>query len=73
MALYKRGKRWWIEYEHEGKRYRESAGRTKRVAEQALSVRSAEIAQGKFNIQATRRSNSVETWEAPSKARVSRA
>ncbi len=56
MAVYKRGNRWWIEYEHEGMRYRESAGRTKRVAEQALSVRRAEIAQGKFNIQATKRS-----------------
>lgn len=62
MGLYRRGNRWWIEYEHEGKRYRESAGRTKRVAEQALAVRRAEIAQGKFNIQAVKRSPTLDEF-----------
>ncbi len=62
MPIYKRGKRWWIEYEHEGKRYRESAGWTKRVAEQALNIRRAEIAQGKFNIQSVKRAPTLETF-----------
>jgi integrase len=62
MPLYKRGKRWWIEYEHEGKRYRESAGRTKRLARDALSIRRAEIAQGKFNIQAVKRSPTLDEF-----------
>jgi len=56
MGVYRRGNRWWIEYEDEGKRYRETAGRTKRVAEQALNIRRADIAQGKFNIQSVKRS-----------------
>ncbi len=62
MGVYKRGNRWWIEYQREGTRYRESAGRTKRVAEQALAVRRAEVAQGKFQIEATRRSPRVEVF-----------
>lgn len=62
MPVYKRGNRWWIEYEHEGKRYRESAGRTKRLAEQALSIRRAEIARGKFNIQSVKRTTTLEAF-----------
>ena len=62
MPLYKRGHRWWIKYKHDGKTYRESVGRTKRLAEQALAIRRAEIAQGKFNIQSVKRSPTFEAF-----------
>jgi len=62
MPTYKRGNRWWIKYKHEGRTYRESVGRTKRLAEQALAVRRAEIAQGKFNIQAVKRSPTLDEF-----------
>lgn len=53
MAVYRDEKtgRWFIDYYFRGKRIRECAGTNKRMAEQALSIRKAEILQGKFKIE----------------------
>ncbi len=53
MAVYRDEKtgKWFIDYYYRGKRIRECAGTNKRMAEQALSIRKAEILQGKFNIE----------------------
>ncbi len=53
MAVYRDEKsgKWFIDYYYRGKRVRECAGLNRRKAEQALSIRKAEILQGKFNIE----------------------
>jgi len=53
MAVYRDEKteKWFIDYYFRGKRIRECAGTNKRMADQALSIRKAEILQGKFNIE----------------------
>lgn len=53
MAVYRDEKtgKWFIDYYFRGKRIREHAGTKKRMAEQALSIRKAEILQGKFKIE----------------------
>lgn len=52
MAVYPRNGKWYIDYYYEGVRRREIVGpvlvTTKRIAEQALAIRKAEIAQGRF-------------------------
>ena len=51
MGVFKRGNVWWIRYSYKGKIIREtSASENKTVAKQLLSVRKAEIAQGKLKI-----------------------
>lgn len=53
-SVYKRGNSWVISYSYMGKQQRERVGPigpvTKGMAEKALTVRLAEIAQGKFNL-----------------------
>jgi integrase len=44
--IYQRGQKWWIDYSHRGKRYRESAGSTKADATKLLKRRHAEMGQG---------------------------
>jgi integrase len=46
--VFKRGKKWWLDYHHQGKRYREAVGPSKRDAERALAKRLTEIVEGKF-------------------------
>ena len=51
MGVFKRGNVWWIRFSHKGKIIREtSRSENKTVAKQLLSVRKAEIAQGKLKI-----------------------
>jgi len=38
MRIYQRGKRWWVDFSYNGKRYRRSAGRTKREALSKLGM-----------------------------------
>ncbi len=51
MGVYRKGGKWHIDYYFQGRRIREVAGLTKEQAQKALSVRQAEIYQGKFKIQ----------------------
>ena len=51
MGVYRKGGKWCIDYYFQGRRIREVAGLTKEQAQKALSVRQAEIYQGKFKIQ----------------------
>jgi integrase len=48
MAVRRRGKSWYIDYYDRGRRRREKVGLSKGAAVRALSIREAEIAQGKF-------------------------
>ena len=51
MGVFKRGNVWWIRYSYKGKIIREtSSSENKTVAKQLLSVRKAEVAQGKLKI-----------------------
>ncbi|MBC8489126.1 MAG: site-specific integrase [Bacteroidetes bacterium] len=51
MGVFKRGNIWWIRYSYKGKILREtSSSENKTVAKQLLSVRKAEVAQGKLKI-----------------------
>jgi len=51
MGVFKRGNVWWIRFSHKGKIIREtSSSENKTVAKQLLSVRQAEVAQGKLKI-----------------------
>jgi len=51
MGVFKRGNVWWIRFSHKGKIIREtSSSENKTVAKQLLSVRKAEVAQGKLKI-----------------------
>jgi hypothetical protein len=46
-SLYKRGKTWWLKYNHNGRCFRESSGTTKKmVAKKLLDRKEGEIAQG---------------------------
>jgi integrase len=62
-GVFQRGKTWYIDYYHRGRRKREKVGSSKGAAVQALSVREAEIAQGKFNLVSRR---GAPTFEAVS-------
>ncbi|HEX7422878.1 MAG TPA: site-specific integrase [Terriglobales bacterium] len=46
--VYQRGERWWIEYWHRGRQYRESAGATEKVAQKKLRARLAERLSSRF-------------------------
>ena len=37
MGVFKKGKNWWIDFYHQGKRVRRKVGPSKRVAEMALA------------------------------------
>ena len=53
MGVYQRGSIWWIRYSYKGKIIREtSSSENKTVAKKLLSIRKAEIAQGKYKIKA---------------------
>ncbi|MCK4325507.1 phage integrase SAM-like domain-containing protein, partial [bacterium] len=48
MGVFKKNGRWFIDYYYEGQRIRERAGETKKMAQDALATRRAEILQGRF-------------------------
>lgn len=50
MGVFERNGMWYIDYYIEGQRRRECVGLDKKMAEDALIVRKAEIAQGKYNL-----------------------
>lgn len=51
MGVYKRGKTWYIDYYLPGgKRQREKAGTSKKLADQLFAKRQAEILEGKFDV-----------------------
>lgn len=56
MAIRKRGKIFYIDYYYNGRRIRERVGASRKLAEKALAVRKASIAQGKFEIRDTKTS-----------------
>ncbi len=62
MAVYKRGKVWYIDYYYQGERVRERVGPNKQTAEDALDARKGEIAQGRFKLQAARPSPLLEDF-----------
>lgn len=62
MAVFKKNGKWYIDYYFEGQRIRETIGTNKKVAEQALAVRKAEIAQEKFDIQNVRSTPFLENF-----------
>jgi hypothetical protein len=45
------GKKWYIDYWYQNKRYREYIGPSKVMAKKALEARKGEIAQGRFNLE----------------------
>lgn len=49
MSVYKRGSKWWIAYYWNGQQIREGVSSSRREAERALSLRRAEILQGRFH------------------------
>lgn len=55
MAIRKRGKSWIIDYYYNGRRIRETVGESKKLAEKALAIRKAAIAQERFKIQDTKK------------------
>ena len=48
MAIFRKNGKWYIDYYFEGQRMRECAGETKKMAQDALATRKAEILQGRF-------------------------
>jgi len=48
MAIYKRGKTWYIDHYVDGKRYREAVGLNRKVAERALAKRMTLVAEKRF-------------------------
>lgn len=62
MAVFKKNGKWYIDYYSEGRRIREAIGPSRKMAEQALAVRRAEIAQGKFDIRDVKRSPLFEAF-----------
>ena len=48
MAIYRRGKNWYIDFTFKGQRIRESIGTSRKVAEAVVAKRKAEIAENKF-------------------------
>ena len=55
MGVYKRGKVWYISYMVDGRQKKEKVCENKKIAEQALLIRKAEVAQGKFRVASKRR------------------
>jgi integrase len=52
MGIYARNGKYFIDYRFQGRRIRECVGPNKKMAEQALAIKQAEIAQGRFQIKA---------------------
>jgi integrase len=50
MAVYQRGKIWWIDYYYRGRRIRESVSESKQEATRALQARMGDIVRGEFRI-----------------------
>ena len=48
MAIYQRGKQWWIEYRYKNVRYREAIGPDEKLAEDVLAQRRVEIRENRF-------------------------
>jgi hypothetical protein len=48
MAIYQRGKSWYIDFTFHGQRIREMVGPSRRLAEAVIAKRKAEIAENKF-------------------------
>jgi integrase len=48
MSIYKRGRNWYIDFTFEGQRIRESAGPSRKLAEDLLGKRKVEIRENKF-------------------------
>ncbi len=48
MAIYKRGKNWYIDFTFKGQRIRESIGPSRKGAEKVIAKKKAEIAENKF-------------------------
>ena len=48
MAIFKKGKTWYIDYCVDGRRKREAIGHSRKVAECALAKRKVQIAENKF-------------------------
>jgi integrase len=48
MAVYQRGKNWYIDFTFKGKRIRESIGPSRKGADKVIAKRKAEIAENKF-------------------------
>lgn len=46
MAIYRRGKRYWIDFQHQGKRFREPAGHSYELARRLLTQRRNEVEGG---------------------------
>ena len=55
MAIYRRGKVWWIDYYCKGRRIRESVSESKQEAVKALQARKGDIVRGKFRIRGKER------------------
>lgn len=62
MAIFKKNEKWYIDYYFEGRRVRECVGVNKKVAEQALAIRKAEITQGKYNFKQNKASIKFEDF-----------
>ena len=50
MPIFNKKGKWFIDYYFEGRRVRESVGKNKKLAQQALAIRKAEILQGKYKL-----------------------
>jgi integrase len=50
MAVFEKNGKWYIDYYHNGRRFRECAGTSKVLAKKALEARKGEIAQGRFGL-----------------------
>jgi len=48
MGVFKKGKNWWIDFYHQGKRFRRKVGPSKKVAEMALADVQVRIAKKEF-------------------------
>lgn len=48
MAIYQRGKNWYIDFTFKGQRIRESIGPSRKGAEKVIAKRKTEIAENKY-------------------------
>ena len=65
MRVYKRGETWWIDYNYNGERIRESTGTSsKKRAQQLLAKRMVAIFEDRFNIHDTKGSPRFSDFEA---------
>lgn len=62
MAIFQKGRFWYIDYYNGHRRIREKAGRTKGEAQRALVTRHGEILQGRFNLPTRRTTPTFEQF-----------